>query len=608
MLNEIKAVLTVSKSAWKLVPVKHRWALGFASSLIAVISASNIVVALLLGVLVDRIREKLDTNGSEELIRAVFVIFGAMAGIYVVREALNVLRRVVVEQSCTHLNCNMQREVVHQVMKFDMETLVAEKLGTLHGKIFRSVDGLIHFVRLMFLDCLPAVFTGLFAILAAVYRQPLLGLIMAGVVPISFWLTLKQLNSQKGVRLELLKDCEAIDGIVVEQLGGLEYIRVAHTHQAESKRLGEAMERRRRRELSHHIQMAFYGCAKALNEGTFHIVLLAFATYLAIIGRISVGDVLTFSVLFLNVMAPLNEVHRVIDEGQESSLRLADLIEMLETPIDPSFSVSKSESNTSLVTQTIAASPLIELKNVRVVYRLGHNEFRPALNNVSLKIEKGETIGVAGHSGSGKSTWIKLLLRLLHSDHGQVTFLGKNLLDISREELAQNIGYVGQNPFVFSGSFANNIAYGCGETSIEKIMDAAKLANLHDDIIDILGGYDAVISERGGNLSGGQKQRIAIARILLKCPPIMILDEATSALDNSSERHIQASLGLGTGQRTTILIAHRLSTLRSCDRIFVFEHGSIAESGSYHDLVEQNGIFNSLVNAAQSNASESPKT
>ena len=436
----------------------------------------------------------------------------------------------------------------------------------------------------------------------------LLGLIMAGVVPISFWLTLKQLNSQRGVRLELLKDCEAIDGIVVEQLGGLEYIRVAHTHQAESKRLGEAMERRRRRELSHHIQMAFYGCAKALNEGTFHIVLLAFATYLAIIGRISVGDVLTFSVLFLNVMAPLNEVHRVIDEGQESSLRLADLIEMLETPIDPSFSVSKSESNTSLVTQTIAASPLIELKNVRVVYRLGHNEFRPALNNVSLKIEKGETIGVAGHSGSGKSTWIKLLLRLLHSDHGQVTFLGKNLLDISREELAQNIGYVGQNPFVFSGSFANNIAYGCGETSIEKIMDAAKLANLHDDIIDILGGYDAVISERGGNLSGGQKQRIAIARILLKCPPIMILDEATSALDNSSERHIQASLGLGTGQRTTILIAHRLSTLRSCDRIFVFEHGTIAESGSYHDLVEQNGIFNSLVNAAQSNASESPKT
>ena len=170
----------------------------------------------------------------------------------------------------------------------------------------------------MFLDCLPALMTGLFALIAALSKQPILGVVMLGVIPLAVWLTLLQLKSQKGVRLDLMHDCEEIDGIVVEQLSGTEYIRVAHTFGLEVDRLSQATEKRRQREVKHHFEMSLYGCAKSLNEGLFHVLVLGIATYLAVNQRLSFGDILTFSVLFLNVMTPLNEIHRVIDEGHES--------------------------------------------------------------------------------------------------------------------------------------------------------------------------------------------------------------------------------------------------------------------------------------------------
>ncbi len=564
--------------------------------MMAFISMGYVGIAILLGRLVDIIGNGLETPDREELVRKTFVILMIMAGIYVIREALNVLRRTIVESSCTRLNCDIQRRVVEHVMKFDMETLASEKLGSLHGRIFRSVDGLIHFVRLMFLECLPAILIGVFATSTSIYKEPVLGMIMLGVVPVSLALTLKQLNSQKGIRLQLMRDCENIDGIVVEQLSGIEYIRVADTLGEESSRLGVALEKRRKFELGHHIHMSIYGCGKALNESLFHIILLAIATKMAIEHRISVGDVMTFSVLFYNVMSPLNEVHRILDQGHESSLKVADLLQLLNTPVDRSFeSVNSVETVVENVDQV--AIPIIQMHNVHAAYHQKLDRRPTALKQISLKIHRGETIGFAGHSGSGKSTWVKLLLRLLHSDNGEILLDGKPLPQVSRSELARQIGYVGQHPFVFSGTVSQNISYGCGAVTEQQIVQAAKMAHFHDDIMDLLGGYDALITERGQNLSGGQRQRIAISRAILKQPTILVLDEATSALDNIAERNIQRSLGLDQGIRTTILIAHRLSTLRDCDQIFLFDHGQIVETGSYHELVRQGGSFASLVSS-----------
>jgi ATP-binding cassette subfamily B protein len=598
--KEMRLLAERMREVWNLVPRQRKFALAGAAFLMMLTSASNTVVAVFLGRLVDSIQKGLQENWtSERMYLSAGTILAIISGMYLMREALHVYRRYLVQDSCTRMNRDMQMRAVGHLLKTDLSSLGQEKIGAQHSKIFRSVEGLIQFVRLMFLDCLPALFTGLFALTAAAFKQPILGFIMLGVAPLAILITIRQLISQKDVRLKLMRDCEEIDGAVVEQLGGAEYIRVGNTYALEMQRLAQTTEHRRKREIKHHFEMSLYGCAKALNEGLFHVIVLGLATYLAIHQRISFGDVLTFSVLYLNVMAPLNEVHRVLDEGHEASLRVGDLLELLRTPLDRSF---QTRSSTALSLR--AGEPAIEIDNLVVDYETPDGRTKRVLDGISLQIHHGETIGVAGPSGCGKSTWIKALLRLIHPREGSIRLGGVPLDDLNRAELARNIGYVGQLPFVFSGTIAENITYGRDDANEDDIHHAAGLANLQDEILEMPKGYETIISERGANLSGGQRQRLAIARILLKGAPILILDEATSALDNISERYVQRALGITNTDRTTILVAHRLSTLRDCDRIFVFDEGRIVEVGTYDELLRAGGLFSTLVALAENGIDE----
>jgi ATP-binding cassette subfamily B protein len=256
------------------------------------------------------------------------------------------------------------------------------------------------------------------------------------------------------------------------------------------------------------------------------------------------------------------------------------------------------------VTRTLQApridrrTDLVKTEDLAMVYTSPDGRSKTVLDGVDLKIDLGETIGVAGPSGSGKSTWLKLLLRLIHPTGGRLFLGGEPIKAISREDIGKLIGYVSQTPFVFAGTIADNIAYGCGRVTREQVEVAARKANIYDDILQIPGGFDANLNERGTNLSGGQRQRIAIARIFLKNPLIWILDEATSALDNASERKIQQVLEATRETRTTIIVAHRLSTLRDCDRILVFDAGRIVQMGTYDKLVSEKGLFADLVKSA----------
>lgn len=592
---EVRLILRCGRQAWGLISWWHKVALSAAAILMAITSAGSTLVAVLLGRLVDSIRVGLEQNWPRAgMYRAAGTVLVALAAVYLVREILHLLRRYLVENSCTRINRSMLVTLVGHVMKADLPLLTQEKVGALHGKLFRSVDGLVRLLRLMFLDFLPAISTGVIALATAIGKQPVLGLVMVGVVPMAVYLTVRQLVSQKGIRLRLMRDCEEIDGAVVEQFGGAEYVRVANTYALEIGRLAKATEKRRRREVFHHFQMSLFGCAKALNEGFFHIVVLAVATYLAINGTISFGDILTFSVLFLNVMTPLSEIHRVLDEGHNASLYVGTLLEMLHEPVDRSFKTAAAPTPRLRERQ-----PVIEAHNLIVEYSTPEGTLKRALDGVSLTIHQGESIGVAGRSGSGKSTWVRVLLRLIHPSAGSVRIAGTPLEQVGREMIAQLFGYVGQLPFVFAGTIAENIAYGNDGVTADDLRQAAELANLHEEIMEMPGGYAAEVNERGQNLSGGQRQRLALARLLLKPPPILILDEATSALDNISERHVQRSLGVTGTDRTTILIAHRLTTLRGCDRILVFDEGRIVEIGTYDELVRSAGLFAELVQSAE---------
>ena len=386
-----------------------------------------------------------------------------------------------------------------------------------------------------------------------------------------------------------------MDGTVVEQLGGIDYVRAAHTHKQEVRRVAKAAERRRSKELRHHFEMSLFGSGKAINEGFFHVLVLAFAVYLFVHGRLKPGDILTFSVLYLSVMAPLNEIHRFMDEAHESSLRIGDLLGLADgadRPVVP-------DAGRRGAPRLAPGEPLFVTEDLAVEFRTAGGPTRRALDGLSVAIRHGETIGVAGRSGCGKTTWLRTLMRLAHPCGGKATLGGVPLEQVSRKAIGELVGYVGQNPFVFAGTIAENIAYGCEEATDEQIRRAAELACIHDEIMMMPGGYRARVAERGQNLSGGQKQRIALARVFLKNPPILILDEGTSALDNISERLVQQAINAARADRTVILVAHRLTTLRDADRILVFDDGRIVETGTYAELVRRGGVFAELVRSAE---------
>ena len=221
-----------------------------------------------------------------------------------------------------------------------------------------------------------------------------------------------------------------------------------------------------------------------------------------------------------------------------------------------------------------------------------------ALDGLSLTVHRGETVGVAGRSGGGKSTWLKVLLPLVHPCGGEGRILGVPLDCVSREAISHLVGYVGQSPFLFAGTIEENIAYGAG-SACRKTSIAREKACIHKEIMHMPHGYQSPVAERGANLSGGQRQRIALARVFLKNTPILVLDEATAALDSISERQVQEAIASARSDRTVILVAHRLSTVADADRIVVFDEGRVVEEGSYDELLRRDGAFAELVRSSK---------
>ena len=299
-------------------------------------------------------------------------------------------------------------------------------------------------------------------------------------------------------------------------------------------------------------------------------------------GRMSIGVYSTSIFIIQRLLWPLTTLGQTLDNYQRAMASIRRLFSLLDTPI-----------NAHSGTKTFAPSEIrgeMILDRVTFAYR-GRS---PVVQQLSLTIPAGKTIAIVGATGSGKSTLVKLLLRLYEIDDGAIFLDGVDTREIDLESLRGAIGLVSQDVFLFHGTVAENIAYGTFNASLEQIVEAAKIAEADDFVQQLPQGYDTIVGERGQKLSGGQRQRIAIARAILKNPPILILDEATSAVDNETEAAIQRSLDKITQNRTTIAIAHRLSTIRNADCIYVMDRGKLVESGRHADLLDRNGIYAEL--------------
>lgn len=317
-------------------------------------------------------------------------------------------------------------------------------------------------------------------------------------------------------------------------------------------------------------------------QGILYLSVLVIGGYFLSRNNISTSDLIAY-ILFINVF--LNPIDRLVsftEQLQRGMTGFDRFLEIIETKPD----IEDSEDAIELTD----VEGEIEFKDVSFSY----NDKTEVLKGVNLTIPKGHTVALVGPSGGGKTTFCNLIPRFYEVNEGSITIDGKDIRSLSLESLRRSIGVVQQDVYLFSGTIYENIAYGKPGATMEEIVQAAKLANAHEFIMELEKGYDTYVGERGIKLSGGQKQRISIARAFLKNPPILILDEATSALDNESERLVQESLRVLAKGRTTLVIAHRLSTIKNADKIIVLTSNGIEEQGTHRELLEKGGVYASL--------------
>ena len=313
----------------------------------------------------------------------------------------------------------------------------------------------------------------------------------------------------------------------------------------------------------------------------FNVVCIVSGGLLVINKTLLLEDYMAFAVSISLFLSPLTTLINFVEQYQDGVTGFKRFIEIMDEPVEKENENPKDD---------VTLNGNISFKNVSFSY----NDKQEILNNVSFDINKGEMIALVGESGGGKTTICHLIPNFYKASSGKILIDNIDINDLTFKTLRKSIGIVQQDVFLFNGTIKENILYGNLNASDEEVIQAAKKANIYDYILSLPEGFETPIGERGVKLSGGQKQRLSIARVFLKNPPILILDEATSALDNTTELLIQESLNELCKGRTTIVVAHRLSTIKNASRILVVSEGSIIEDGTHEQLLKLDGVYNSL--------------
>ncbi|MGE7197262.1 ABC transporter ATP-binding protein [Brevundimonas naejangsanensis] len=411
---------------------------------------------------------------------------------------------------------------------------------------------------------------------------PLTLIVLLGVPLVSWIIGRFGKKSRKAARGAMV-ETEALSSALMENLDGVRVIKIENREAAEEARVATVIDRRQRHVIKGADSRAFSGPASDIVAYSVVAAAMAYAGWSASKGQMTVGAFASFIGMLLLAGQALRQVTNlttVLSEGFTAARRLFAALD-----IEPEIREANDAAE-------VAPGPVtIALERVCFAYRAEEEGAVPTLSDVSLHVAPGETIALVGPSGGGKSTILSLLPRFYDVTAGRVTLNGRDIRELSLPSLRDHIALVTQEPFLFDDTIAANIAYGRPGASAEDIVAAARSAAAHDFIAALPDGYATRVGEAGARLSGGQRQRIAIARAFLKDAPILLLDEATSALDTESEALVQAALERLMNGRATLMIAHRLSTVKNADRIYVIDGGRVVEEGSHDALVARGGLY-----------------
>ena len=486
---------------------------------------------------------------------------------------------VVAQHAVRELAIKTFRHLHALSLRFHLE----RRTGGLSRVIERGVNGVDTIVRMAVLNSIPtAVELLMISGLVAYYFGWIYVLVVLATVLLYVWFTFVASERRIAIRRDMNDSDTEAHSKAVDSLLNYETVKYFGNEELEAKRFDASIARYVKAAIRTYTSLGVLNTGQAIIFTIGTVICMLLAARDVTRGTLTVGDFVMINAILMQLYVPLNFMGMVYREIKQGLIDIETMFALLHEPAEI---VDRPGAKTLRVRKGE-----IKFENVSFAY----DPERPILKNVSFEVPAGKMVAIVGPSGAGKSTISRILFRFYEISRGKVLIDGQNIRDVTQASLRAAIGMVPQDTVLFNDTIEYNIRYGKPDASSAEVREAARLAQIHEFIVTLPQGYDSLVGERGLKLSGGEKQRVAIARTILKSPPILMLDEATSALDSHTEKEIQDALEHVAENRTSPVIAHRLSTVVHADNVIVLDHGEIVEHGTHLELLAKGGLYASL--------------
>ena len=529
--------------------------------------------------------EIVDVHVPKKNIDMILIFGGILLAIYVLKCFLNYVIQYWGHIVGVRIQADMRRDMFKKLQKLPFTYYDQNKTGHITSRLVNDLMDISELAHHGPEDVFLSVVTMVGAFVMLAITNIYLALIVFAIIPfIVFFASKTRVKQRQAFRQTRIQTGE-INAEVESSIAGIRVSKAYVSEKHELEKFQKSNKKFQQARAGAYKQMGIFHSGMGLFTDLLYLIVLVAGGIFFANGWISDGEFTSYILYIMMLINPLRTLVNVYEQIQNGMTGFARFIEVMDTP-------EEEDKEDAVVVKDFNKN--IRFEDVSFTYHHKDEERERVLSHLSFQIEKGKTVALVGPSGGGKTTICHLIPRFYEIDEGRITFDDIDIKDITRDSLRNQIGMVAQDVFLFAGTIKENIAYGKLDASDEEIISAAKKANIHDFIMALEKGYDTYVGERGVLLSGGQKQRISIARAFLKNPSILILDEATSALDNMTEMQIQNALTNLAKGRTTLVVAHRLSTVKTADEIIVLTADGIVERGTHEELIENNGIYAEL--------------